>query len=99
MKDDTNDPSAQPGRPVRLVPTLPGVWRLMLGIFIALLAPLFGILVGSSMSTQSSADGLEPLYWGFFIGAVIGVAALLVAGSGGLRLLRQLRNSDTEEHS
>lgn len=85
---------APPGRPVRLVPTPPGFWRVAGGIIVAMLAPFFGILIGSTVGAEDPSVRMDPLYWGFFFGAVIGGLGLLSAFSGS----RQLRRSTQEEH-
>lgn len=86
-----DDTPAPPGRPVRLEPTPPGFWRVVIGALVALLAPLFGILVGSGMGTDDTASMMGPLYWGFFVGGLIGVVGLVVAGFGAATLRRHSR--------
>lgn len=81
-----------PGRPVRLVPTPPGFWPLLLGAAVGLLAPFFGTLIGSGMGVTGDASRMSPLYWGFFIGGLIGAIGLLVAARGAVRLLRHTRS-------
>lgn len=91
-----HDVPIAPGRPVILTPTPSGFRRLLLGSVIALLAPLFGILIGSSIGRGDSFTNMQPMYWGFFVGGLIGGAALLVAASGALALWRDARaRSDT----
>lgn len=85
-------PSAAPGRPVRLIPALPGFWTTMLGVATAAIAPLFGFLIGSMVRTPGDTT-LSPIYWGLFIGIVIGGAGVLAAVVGGLRLWRHLHGS------
>lgn len=94
-----DDTPAPPGRPVRLVPTSSGFWRLVLGALGALLAPFFGILVGSTIGTHDTASGMDPLYWGFFIGGLIGIVGIMVGGSGALTLMRHLRSREPEAES
>lgn len=94
-----DDAAPPPGRPVRLEPTPPGFWRLVLGAVIAVLAPFFGLLVGSSMGGHDTASSMGPLYWGFFIGGLIGAPALVIAGTGGMTLLRQPTATSTKEAS
>lgn len=91
-----DDTPAPPGRPVRLEPTPPGFWRLVLGGIVALLAPFFGILVGSGLGTQDTASRMVPLYWGFFIGGLIGALGLVLAGFGAARLVRHARSKNSE---
>jgi hypothetical protein len=84
-----NEPS--PGRRVRLEPTPPGFWRVLLGVIAALLAPLFGILIGSTVGTRDSVTGMEALYWGFLGGALVGGLGLVMAGLSALTLIRHAR--------
>lgn len=91
-----DDTPAPPGRPVRLEPTPPGFWRLVLGAVVALLGPFFGILIGSTVGTTDPVSRMDPLYWGFFIGGIIGAVAILVAASGGLALFRHARSMNRE---
>lgn len=67
-----HDAPVPPGRPVHLVPTPPGLWRVLLGVVVALLAPFFGILIGSGIGAAEGGNRMDPLYWGFFIGWLIG---------------------------
>lgn len=92
-----DDAPPPPGRPVRLVPTPPGFRRLILGGALAVLAPLFGVLMGTSAGSEDTASAMAPLYWGFFIGGLIGLIGLVVAATGGLRLIRAAAQKDTEE--
>lgn len=94
-----DDTPAPPGRPVRLEPTPPGFWRLVLGLIVALLAPFFGILVGSGMGALDAARRMDPLYWGFFIGGLIGVLGIVMAGFGAATLIRHSRSKKREEES
>lgn len=93
------DPGADisPGRRVVLTPTRPGFWRVVMGAVIALLAPFFGILIGSGIGQSDGSGGMQPMYWGFFIGGLIGAAALLVAVSGALVLWREAQAENEEE--
>lgn len=86
-----HDAPVPPGRPVHLVPTPPGLWRVLLGVVVALLAPFFGILIGSGMGVEDSAIRMQPLYWGFFIGGLIGIVGLVAAGMGAMSLIRHGR--------
>lgn len=84
------------GRPVRLVPTAPGFWTTVLGVALAALAPLFGFLIGSMVAAPEEDVWLEPIYWGLFIGIVIGGVALVVAVFGGWRLWKHSRQGRDE---
>ncbi|SLN00525.1 hypothetical protein FM106_19185 [Brachybacterium faecium] len=85
------DAPVRPGRRVRLEPTPPGFWRMLLGLAVALLAPFFGILFGSGLGAETGVDRMSPLYWGFFLGGLIGAVGLLVAVLGAMALLRHRR--------
>ncbi|MBK7821031.1 MAG: hypothetical protein IPJ61_08125 [Tessaracoccus sp.] len=82
--------SAPPGRPVRLIPAPPGFWMTLLGVATAAIAPLFGFLIGSMMGAPTGETVLSPMYWGLFIGIVIGGVGVLAAVAGGYRLWRHL---------
>lgn len=83
---DSDDLDVQPGRPIRLEPTPPGFWMTILGVFAAVLAPFFGFLIGSSMGRPEGDPMLSPLYWGLFVGVIIGGVGVLSAVLGGRRL-------------
>lgn len=87
-----DDTPAPPGRPVRLVPTPPGFWRVAGGVIVAMLAPFFGILIGSTVGAEDPAVRMDPLYWGFFLGAVIGGLGLVSAFLGARQLMRDARS-------
>ena len=76
----------RPGRPIRLEPTPPGFWMVLLGASVAALAPLFGFLFGTMAGSPEGETGLGALYWGLFTGIVIGGFGVLVAVIGGRRL-------------
>lgn len=97
LDDGTQDDApAPPGRPVRLSPTPPGFWATLLGVVVALLAPFFGILIGSGIGTGPSTAGLSPMAWGFALGSLVGALALVVAGLGAARLWRHQRDRGAE---
>lgn len=81
--DDATTPA--PGRPVVLEPTAPGLWLTVVGAVVALLAPLFGFLIGSAMG-MGDASSLSPLYLGLFGGVVVGAGGVAAALIGGRRL-------------
>ena len=85
-----------PGRPVRLVPTPDGFWRVVGGVAVAMLAPFFGILIGSTRGDSEVTSRMDPLYWGFFIGCVVGALGLVSLGLGVRTLLRSPRDADRE---
>jgi len=91
-----DDAPAPPGRPVRLSPTPPGFWATLLGVVAALLAPFFGILIGSGIGSGPSTAGLSPMAWGFALGSLLGALALVAAGLGAARLWRHQRDRGAE---
>ena len=97
-----DDAPVPPGRPIRLVPTPPGLWRVLIGVVVALLAPFFGILIGSGIGAAEGGNRMDPLYWGFFIGGLIGALGLVAAGLGAMALIRHARAKgyaeDAEAH-
>jgi hypothetical protein len=92
-----DDTPAPPGRPVRLVPTPPGFWRAVGGAIVAVLAPFFGILIGSTLGNEDPVSRMDPLFWGFFIGILIGGLALVSVGLGARQLMRNPRQEPREE--
>ena len=92
-----DDTPAPPGRPVRLVPTPPGFWRLVLGVVVALLGPFFGILIGSALGNTDEVSRMDPLYWGFFVGCIVGALAIVLAAFGALSLFRYTRSKNREQ--
>ena len=46
------DQAPGPGRPVVLIPAPPGLWWVLLGALVAVLAPLFGFLIGTILMSQ-----------------------------------------------
>lgn len=84
------------GRPVVLEPTPPGMWRALLGTAVAVLAPLFGFLVGGIFGAGTTGDSVDPMFLSLFAGIVIGGVGVLVALSGGARLWRHFHRQDAE---
>lgn len=82
------DSPLEPGRPVVLVPTPPGLWRLLLGIAVAALAPLLGFLWGGTFGPGDGDDAFSPIYLGLFLGVLVGGLGVVVALWGGVRLYR-----------
>ena len=94
--DQSVDAIPAPGRPVRLVPTPPGFWRVVGGVIVAMLGPFFGILIGSTRGHADVASRMVPLYWGFFIGCVIGALGLVSLVLGARTMLRAARAAEPE---
>jgi len=89
--------AAEPGRPVILEPTPPGMWRALLGMAVAVLAPLLGFLVGGILGVGTVGDSIDPMVLSLFIGIIIGGIGLLVALSGGARLWTHFHREDATE--
>lgn len=96
MREITDD-RAPAGRPVRLVPTPPGFWRLLLGVVVAAFAPLFGFLLGSMTGSPEPSTAMTPLYWGLLCGFLLGGVGVIVAVVGARRLWSHYRARDMEE--
>lgn len=89
--------STKSGRPVTLVPMPPGLWMILLGSGCAILSPLFGLLVGSTVQSAPTGWLLNPLYWGIFFGIGMAGIGVLVAAVGARRLWLHQRNHRQEE--
>ena len=89
--------AAEPGRPVVLEPTPPGMWRALLGMAVAVLAPLLGFLVGGIFGAGTVGDSIDPMFLSLFIGIIIGGIGVLVALSGGARLWTHFHREDATE--
>jgi hypothetical protein len=85
------------GRPVVLEPTPPGMWRVLLGGAVAVLAPMLGFLVGSIFGAGTIGDSIDPMFLSLFTGIVIGGVGVLVALSGGARLWSHLHRRDVAD--
>lgn len=94
-----DDTPAPPGRPVRLVPTPPGFWSVLGGAIVAVLAPFFGILIGSTLGSPEASDRMDPLFWGFAIGCMVGALGMVAVGLGARRLWRRARARAQEENA
>lgn len=96
--ETTHQGGVPPGRPVRLEPTPPGLWRVLLGIGVAALAPLFGFLIGGSAGmTDDRAN--DPKFLALSIGIMVGGVGVLVAITGGMRLWRHFRDQRLAEEA
>ncbi|ODQ86496.1 hypothetical protein [Mycolicibacterium holsaticum] len=94
MTSNVPEPIDESGRPVVLEPTPPGMWRALLGLAVAVLAPLFGFLVGGMFGAGTIGDTVDPMFLSLFTGIVIGGIGLLVAFAGGARWWRHLHEQD-----
>ena len=93
-----DEPDAdEEGRRIMLEPTPPGFWRTLLGTAVAVLAPLFGFLIGGAFGAGTTGDSMDPMFLSLFTGIVIGGIGLLVAFSGGARLWRHFHRQDALE--
>lgn len=97
MKANETD-TIEPGRPVRLEPTPVGFWRLVLGLTITTLAPLFGFLYGSMRGDDPDAL-MHPMYLGLFVGFVLGGLGLGMAIFGGWKLWKASRRGHNLEEA
>ncbi len=69
------------GRQIRLVPTAPGVWWVLLGAGAMTLGPLFGFLVGTVVGVDQKTLGMAPIFFFLFLGfmvAGLGLGAVLL---------------------
>jgi len=62
-----------------------GVRSIVIGVLVALLAPLGGFLGGTMVGSSGSGDDLDPLFLWLFVGMVIGGIGGVVAIMGALR--------------
>ena len=77
------------GRQIRLEPMPPGLWGVVLGVGLAMLAPLAGFLIGSILGV-GDGTGLSPLVVWLTVGIAIGGVGLVAACFAGVRLYRHL---------
>ncbi|WP_220144885.1 hypothetical protein [Actinoplanes hulinensis] len=82
------DSGPEKGRPIQLIPVLPGVWLIILGAGVAVLGPLFGFLVGSILGAQEETFGMNSIYLFLFLGFLVAGAGLGTALLGVRRVLR-----------
>ncbi|MCV7026513.1 hypothetical protein H7I77_24680 [Mycolicibacterium novocastrense] len=70
------------------------MWRALLGTAVAVLAPLFGFLVGGMFGAGMVGESVDPMFLSLFTGIVIGGIGVLVAISGGARLWRHFHRQE-----
>ena len=80
-----DDTVPAPGRPVELVPAPRGLWLVLLGAGVALLAPMAGFLVGVLVGPDYQAP-LPPMFGGLLFGFIVGGLGVIAAAIGGRRL-------------
>lgn len=85
------------GRPVVLVPAPGGLWWILLGGMLAILAPMFGFLIGTMVGENAAGSSFTPVYMGLFIGVLIGSVGVLVAMAGGWKLYKANRERNQEQ--
>lgn len=88
----------QPGRPVVLVPTPPGLWMVLLGVAVGAIAPLFGFLIGGATGSGGEQAN-DPMFLALFLGIVVGGVGALVAIAGAVRLWRHFRDQRLEDEA
>ena len=75
-------------------PPLHGLWQVLLGAALAVLAPLFGFLGGTAGGTDGPDDKVDTLLAWMIGGLFLGGLGALVAILGGLRMYQQSRGDD-----
>lgn len=69
---------------------IPGIRLIIGGVVVAVLAPLFGLLVGTMIGTGGAQDAPLPAVYVWLVGGIaIGALGALVAIIGGVRLVRR----------
>jgi hypothetical protein len=87
------DPSSAEGRPIKLTPVPGGVWLVILGSGVTVLAPLFGFLIGSVLGTEDQTFGMSSIFLFLFLGFLTAGAGLGLAILGVRRILRNRRTT------
>lgn len=80
-----------PGRPIVLEPLAPGLWTMITGAVVAVLAPLFGFLVGTMLGPGDGRADLNPIQVGLIIGIILGGLGVALALWGGMRVFHHSR--------
>ncbi|MGA4670358.1 hypothetical protein ACPCG0_11290 [Propionibacteriaceae bacterium Y1923] len=86
----------KPGRPVVLEPLAPGVWTLILGAALAVLAPLFGFLIGTTYGPGDGSRAINPIELGLIAGVIVGGIGVAIALVGAWRLIQRSRAAHGE---
>lgn len=94
LPDTSAQSPLEPGRPVVLVPTPPGLWPLLLGGAVAALAPLLGFLWGGTFGPGGPDRAFSPIYLGLFLGVLVGSLGVVLALWGGVRLYRHYHDEE-----
>jgi hypothetical protein len=92
----TSDPDTtvdRAGRPVVLTPVTPGLWLVIGGGILAVLAPLFGFLIGSMIGSEDT-DEVDPIFLCLMLGIIVGGAGVGLVLLGARRLLGHLRDTE-----
>lgn len=90
----SSDHDVPPGRPIVLTPVPSGLWLVVSGAVIAILAPLFGFLIGSMMGDKSLAgfSDTSPIYVFLVLGILVGGVGMLILLLGVARLWKNRSN-------
>jgi hypothetical protein len=87
------DPNSTAGRPIVLTPVPRGVWLIIIGTGVTVLAPLFGFLTGSVLGTADETAGVSSIFLFLFLGFLVAGVGLGIAVLGVRRLLRSRRTA------
>jgi hypothetical protein len=82
------DGAIETGRPIRLTPVPRGFWLVVLGGGVAVLAPLFGFLVGTILGADDEIVGTSPIFLFLFIGFLLAGVGLAAALFGVRRIVK-----------
>ena len=81
------DAVTEAGRTVQLTPVPRGFWLVVLGGAVAVLAPLFGFLVGTELGVDDEIIGTSPMFLFLFLGFLIAGVGLAAAALGVRRIV------------
>lgn len=81
------DPTSTEGRPIELTPVPRGVWLVILGGGVTVLAPLFGFLIGSILGADDEILGMSSIFLFLFLGFLVAGVGLGIALLGVRRIL------------